>query len=108
MADRRKKRRHQAIPAPETEKTGEKIPKGMQPETGSTEIGEVAAVPNSVAAAVSPVTVDAPATREPENVEDPVEILVGLAERGEIDPWNINIIEVTDRFLSELRTAPAT
>ena len=37
-----------------------------------------------------------------EAVEDPVEILVGLAERGEIDPWNINIIEVTDRFLSEL------
>jgi segregation and condensation protein A len=35
-------------------------------------------------------------------VEDPVEILVGLTERGEIDPWNINIIEVTDRFLSEL------
>ena len=35
-------------------------------------------------------------------VEDPVEILVALAERGEIDPWNINIIEVTDRFLSEL------
>jgi segregation and condensation protein A len=34
--------------------------------------------------------------------EDPVEILVGLAERGEIDPWNINIIEVTDKFLSEL------
>ena len=37
-----------------------------------------------------------------EVMEDPVEILVGLAERGEIDPWNINIIEVTDRFLSEL------
>lgn len=35
-------------------------------------------------------------------VEDPIEILVGLAEKGEIDPWNINIIEVTDRFLSEL------
>ena len=35
-------------------------------------------------------------------VEDPVEILVGMAERGEIDPWNINIIEVTDRFLNEL------
>jgi segregation and condensation protein A len=41
-----------------------------------------------------------PATQD--IVEDPVEILVGLAERGEIDPWNINIIEVTDRFLSEL------
>ena len=35
-------------------------------------------------------------------IEDPVEILVQMAERGEIDPWNINIIEVTDRFLLEL------
>jgi segregation and condensation protein A len=34
--------------------------------------------------------------------EEPVEILVGLAERGEIDPWNIDILEVTERFLSEL------
>src|SRR5512133_1955431 len=44
--------------------------------------------------------VPGPATQVP--LEDPVEILVGMAERGEIDPWNINIIEVTDRFLSEL------
>ena len=46
-----------------------------------------------------------PLSLEAENggaLEDPIEILVGLAERGEIDPWNINIIEVTDRFLSEL------
>ncbi len=42
-----------------------------------------------------------PAAEQPA-VEDPVEILVGMAERGEIDPWNINIIEVTDRFLNEL------
>jgi segregation and condensation protein A len=34
--------------------------------------------------------------------EEPVEILVALAEKGEIDPWNIDIVEVTDRFLSEL------
>jgi segregation and condensation protein A len=34
--------------------------------------------------------------------EEPVEILVGLAEKGEIDPWNIDILEVTDRFLGEL------
>ncbi len=34
--------------------------------------------------------------------EEPVEILVGMAERGEIDPWNIDIVEVTDRFLTEL------
>jgi len=44
-----------------------------------------------------------PGSAVQEVVEDPVEILVGLAERGEIDPWNINIIEVTDRFLSELK-----
>lgn len=51
-----------------------------------------------------PLTEALPLT-EAENggaLEDPIEILVGLAERGEIDPWNINIIEVTDRFLSEL------
>ena len=34
--------------------------------------------------------------------EEPVEILVRMAERGEIDPWNIDIVEVTDRFLREL------
>ncbi len=34
--------------------------------------------------------------------EEPVAILVGMAERGEIDPWRIDIVEVTDRFLSEL------
>lgn len=34
--------------------------------------------------------------------EEPIEILVSLAEKGEIDPWNIDIVEVTDRFLQEL------
>lgn len=34
--------------------------------------------------------------------EEPVEILLKMAESGAIDPWNIDIIEVTDRFLSEL------
>jgi len=32
-------------------------------------------------------------------LEEPVEILVQLAKRGEIDPWNIDIVEVTDKFL---------
>ena len=35
-------------------------------------------------------------------IHDPVEILVKMAERGEIDPWNINIIEVTDKFFAEM------
>ena len=39
--------------------------------------------------------------------EEPVEILVGMAERGEIDPWNVDIVEVTDRFLSELERLKA-
>lgn len=34
--------------------------------------------------------------------EEPVEILVQMVEREEIDPWNIDIVEVTDRFLAEL------
>ncbi len=35
-------------------------------------------------------------------IEDPVEILVQMAQRGDIDPWNIDIIQVTDRFFAEL------
>jgi segregation and condensation protein A len=58
------------------------------PETGTGTIAEEASPPGAT---------------DKDVVEDPVEILVGLAERGEIDPWNINIIEVTDRFLSELK-----
>ncbi|RXE57396.1 chromosome segregation protein ScpA [Methanoculleus taiwanensis] len=34
--------------------------------------------------------------------EEPVEILAGMAERGEVDPWNIDIVDVTDRFLAEM------
>lgn len=30
--------------------------------------------------------------------EEPVEILVKLARGGEIDPWNIDIVDVTDKF----------
>ncbi len=36
-------------------------------------------------------------------LEEPVEMLVAMAESGEIDPWNIDIVEVTDRFLGELK-----
>ena len=33
---------------------------------------------------------------------EPVELLVQLAEDGEIDPWDIDIVDVTDAFLSKL------
>jgi segregation and condensation protein A len=33
---------------------------------------------------------------------EPVEVLVQLAEDGEIDPWDIDIVAVTDKFLDRL------
>ena len=36
---------------------------------------------------------------------EPVEVLVQLAEEGEIDPWDIDIVEVTDKFLDRLDEA---
>jgi segregation and condensation protein A len=51
---------------------------------------------------VDPGAVTPPEIVQQALLEDPVEILVAMAERGEIDPWNIDIIEVTDRFLNEL------
>lgn len=35
-------------------------------------------------------------------IDEPVEILVNLAKDGEIDPWNIDIVDVTDKFLKRL------
>ncbi|WP_338727629.1 ScpA family protein [Haladaptatus sp. DJG-WS-42] len=37
--------------------------------------------------------------------EEPVELLVQLAEEGEIEPWDIDIVEVTDKFLAALDEA---
>ncbi|MFC6904776.1 ScpA family protein [Halalkalicoccus tibetensis] len=36
---------------------------------------------------------------------EPVELLVQLAEDGEIEPWDIDIVEVTDAFLARLDSA---
>ena len=33
---------------------------------------------------------------------EPVELLVQLAEEGEIDPWDIDVVRVTDKFLDRL------
>ncbi len=81
------------------EPTPAESPVGEQPGTEHPGPAGLADIPGITPSEIPPAPGDAPG---PEIVEDPVEILVGLAERGEIDPWNINIIEVTDRFLSEL------
>lgn len=31
--------------------------------------------------------------------EQPIDLLVSLAKDGEIDPWNVDVVEVTDHFL---------
>jgi segregation and condensation protein A len=63
----------------------------------------------------APVGADAPAdaderrssARRTESGDDseevePVELLVQLAEEGEIDPWDIDVVDVTDAFLARL------
>jgi segregation and condensation protein A len=46
-----------------------------------------------------------PDTSADEEEVEPVELLVQLAEEGEIDPWDIDIVEVTDAFLDRLDDA---
>ena len=111
---KRKKRAGKAASVPPDPAVVGSVPETAPAPTGEeTETAPAAAANPEAAmpeAPPAPDTGDAPGAGpipavsepEPEIVEDPVEILVGLAERGEIDPWNIDIIEVTDRFLSEL------
>ncbi len=35
--------------------------------------------------------------------EDAIALLITMAEQGEIDPWDVKVIEVIDRFLSDLK-----
>ncbi len=47
-----------------------------------------------------------PGDTEAEDDEvEPVEVLVDLAREGEIDPWDIDIVAVTDKFLARLDRA---
>lgn len=49
---------------------------------------------------------DAPDVTAADNEEvEPVELLVQLAEDGEIEPWDIDIVAVTDKFLDRLDAA---
>jgi len=102
-----KKNRRPATPVPEEGEAdrspGSGVPEGAHLVAVSSNTPPVTSAPEEPPApSGTPVPSGPPAEPEPPGIEDPVEILVDLAERGEIDPWNINIIEVTDRFLSEL------
>lgn len=38
--------------------------------------------------------------------QNAIAFLIDLAERGEIDPWDVKVIDVIDRFLKTLKTEP--
>lgn len=53
------------------------------------------------------MAIEAPAEAPPEEAkqqkqEESVEILLEMARGGEIDPWNIDIIDITDKFLRKI------
>ncbi|PSP77386.1 segregation/condensation protein A [Halobacteriales archaeon QS_4_69_225] len=49
--------------------------------------------------------VDASTDGDGDDEVEPVELLVQLAEEGEIDPWDIDVVRVTDKFLDRLDEA---
>ncbi|MFC6974184.1 segregation/condensation protein A [Halomicroarcula sp. GCM10025709] len=51
-----------------------------------------------------PTDDDAASDANDETVE-PVEVIVQLADDGEIDPWDIDVVEVTDKFLDHIDDA---
>src|SRR6056297_2331866 len=66
------------------------------------EPGDEAGEPDSVGdPAPDPPDVSPPDEPDDDEVE-PVELLVQLAEEGEIEPWDIDIVQVTDAFLEKL------
>ena len=40
--------------------------------------------------------------------EEAIDLLLELAERGEIDPWDVQVIDVIDRFLTQLAPTATT
>jgi segregation and condensation protein A len=68
---------------------------------GADEDTEETATDGGTAAAETTSDDEALPESDEETVE-PVEVLVNLAEKGEIDPWDIDIVEVTDAFLAHL------
>jgi len=53
-------------------------------------------------------TGEAEVTTKKAILEEPIEILVNLARNGEIDPWNIDIVEITDKFLRHVEELEKT
>jgi segregation and condensation protein A len=49
-----------------------------------------------------------PAAMSSSLAQTAIAFLIDLAEQGEIDPWDVKVVDVIDRFLSQLRAQAAT
>jgi segregation and condensation protein A len=79
-------------------------------ENVSEQVQNVEAVSESVSESISEPNTEAATESVAQTVYDPnaggIELLVQMAGKGEIDPKNIDIIDVTDRFLKAIAAAP--
>lgn len=69
----------------------------------STEVQSTEVQPDTSAESRAQSVLEASVTEKP---VDGIEILIKLAESGDIDPKNIDIIDVTDKFLKAIAAAP--
>jgi segregation and condensation protein A len=93
-------------PALDSESVPESAPAG-DPTNGELEAGDGTAdqdgTGEAALGAVASNVAESVAGEEADDDEvEPVELLVQLAEDGDIDPWDIDIVEVTDAFLDRL------
>ena len=82
------------------EPPGERGANGLPGADADDGSGEARATDDDGAADPLPDDVDAPG--EDDEAVQPVELLVQLAKDGEIDPWDIDLVAVTDKFLARL------
>jgi segregation and condensation protein A len=95
--------------SPDEPETGESsVDRGLRAEENAASGGDTPAKANGDAASDADAAATDGADAVPDESEDevePVEVLVTLAENGEIDPWDIDIVAVTDAFLEKLDEA---
>ena len=69
---------------------------------GTDPFSEASSGPDESSATDASDSTDGTAPEASNDGVEPVELLVQLAEEGEIEPWDIDIVQVTDAFLAKL------
>ncbi|GAA0660816.1 ScpA family protein [Natronoarchaeum mannanilyticum] len=81
------------------------LPGGLGGDASASGDGEAGdAHPDDATASPDAAAASGDGEDDDEEVE-PVELLVNLAEEGEIDPWDIDVVTVTDKYLDRLDEA---